>query len=485
MGKASKAIYRTPLHLGLIIFFFDLVALSAASLISSFYFPIFSSNPHFTLINQFLNYYVFFSVILLFCFAYYGHYRNRIPYWQQVRTIIKSVMAILGIICLSYYISNLDISLFNTALNWVMAIIFLLLARRCAFRILRLFKSWHLPVTLLGDNQMIIDCIYAFCNDGQTGFQVDTIMLRDRIKKPFCLDFIPVGHPPITHIDASNDYMDYILAHPHNFYIIDNEGLRGENRDSLISLLEKNDIAYAIAPSIKRLHLYGMEPLYFFGNDIMILHSRPRNKEPLYFMLKRAFDITASILLLPALAIFSIVIYLTKKIEGSETPLFYGGKRVGKNGREFSCWKYSTMRKDADKILEDVLAQDPARKAEWDKFQKLTNDPRIDSKISAILRKTSLDELPQIWNVFLGDMSLVGPRPILPFQRTEYGEFIELYESLRPGITGLWQVSGRNETTFEQRAFWDGWYIKNWSLWHDAVILLKTVSVLVSKRGAN
>nr|MBX2834028.1 sugar transferase [Micavibrio sp.] len=183
-------------------------------------------------------------------------------------------------------------------------------------------------------------------------------------------------------------------------------------------------------------------------------------------------------------ALVTLIVYLGKKIEGSDTPIFYGGKRVGMNGEEFKCWKFCTMRKDADQILNDLLAKNPDLKKEWDEFQKLKKDPRIDSKISKKLRSSSLDELPQLWNVFVGEMSVVGPRPILPEQREEYGEFMHLYETTRPGITGLWQVSGRNETTFQQRVFWDGWYIKNWSLWHDIVILFKTVSVLTNKKGA-
>lgn len=485
MSKARRTVYRIPLYLSLVIFALDAIALTASSVLSNFYFPLFINGTAYHFKEQAFSYYLLFNIILLFNFAYKGHYRNRIPYWQQVRTIMKTIFAILVVTFLSYYIFKLEISLAYVTLNWTIAAVFLLLARSLSFRILRMSKNWTLPVTLLGDNQMVIDCMYAFCNDGQSGFRVDTIMLRDRIKKPICLDFIPAGHPPITHIDASGEYLDYILKHQDNFYIIDMEGLRGENRDNLIKLLETHDIDYAIAPPTKRLHLYGMDPLYFFGNDIMILHSRNRYREPLSLVLKRALDIVVSLAFLPLLGALALVIYVMKKRENVTTNMFYGGKRVGLNGKEFSCWKFNTMRPDADKILNDLLASDPEKKAEWDKYQKLADDPRIDGKISDILRKTSLDELPQLWNVFIGDMSLVGPRPILPFQREEYGDSLKLYESLRPGITGLWQVSGRNETTFEQRAYWDSWYIKNWSLWHDIVILLKTVSVLLTKRGAS
>jgi undecaprenyl-phosphate galactose phosphotransferase len=177
-------------------------------------------------------------------------------------------------------------------------------------------------------------------------------------------------------------------------------------------------------------------------------------------------------------------VYLLKRLEKSGTPVFYNGMRVGKDGRLFPCWKFCTMRTDGDQILAELLDTDAEARREWELYQKLRNDPRIDSRISAFLRKTSLDELPQLWNVFIGDMSLVGPRPILPYQTTEYGDSLRHYTSVRPGLTGLWQVSGRNETTFAQRINWDGWYIRNWSVWNDVIILFKTVRVLFTGSGA-
>ncbi len=143
------------------------------------------------------------------------------------------------------------------------------------------------------------------------------------------------------------------------------------------------------------------------------------------------------------------------------------------------------MVEDADQILQTLIDKDPQKKAEWQKYQKLNSDPRIDSPISKFLRQTSLDELPQLWNVLIGNMSIVGPRPILPSQRIEYGHNLNLYIQTKPGMTGLWQVSGRNTTTFEERIQMDQKYINNKSLLKDSVILLKTCGVLVTKHGAH
>ena len=481
----GSSIYKIPKTLALIIFLFDCLAITLALGIANYLIPLLIFDNFFAQNQETLNYFVLFTILILATFFCRGHYKNRIPYWQQIKTISKTFLITTGITLLVYIIFQINIFLPLIIITWITALIFISVGRSIAFKILKRSKSWYLPVTILGDNQMIIDCMYAFYNDGQTGFLVNTIMLRDRIKKPICLDFIPNDHPKIKLIDASDDYLEYIEMHKENFYIIDLEGLRGENRDNLISLLEQNKIDYAIAPPTKRLHLYGMKPLYFFGSDVMLLNRHEKQEQLINRSLKRGLDICVSTLLLPFLVLFTLFVFLNKKMNNSKTPIFYGGLRLGKNGKQFPCWKFNTMKMHADQILLELLNRDLAAKEEWNKFQKLKNDPRIDSKFSSLLRKTSLDELPQIWNVFKGDMSLVGARPILPQQCEEYGEFLHLYTAMKPGITGLWQVSGRNETTFEQRIYWDGWYVKNWSLWHDFVILLKTVSVLLTKKGAN
>ena len=134
-------------------------------------------------------------------------------------------------------------------------------------------------------------------------------------------------------------------------------------------------------------------------------------------------------------------------------------------------------------ILKNILATDPEARAEWEKDFKLKNDPRI-TKIGQFIRKTSLDEIPQLFNVLKGDMSLVGPRPIVEDEKKYYAEKIGDYFSVKPGITGLWQVSGRNDITYDQRVYLDSWYVNHWSIWNDIVIILKTVLVILCRKGA-
>jgi lipopolysaccharide/colanic/teichoic acid biosynthesis glycosyltransferase len=138
---------------------------------------------------------------------------------------------------------------------------------------------------------------------------------------------------------------------------------------------------------------------------------------------------------------------------------------------------------NADEMLEHCLQTDPALHAEWVAQHKLKSDPRV-TKIGKFLRQTSLDELPQIWNVIRGEMSLVGPRPIVRHEIEKYAEEFDLYQKVRPGITGLWQVSGRSETTYEQRVAMDVHYVRNWSVWLDVYLLARTVGVVLRKQGA-
>lgn len=163
--------------------------------------------------------------------------------------------------------------------------------------------------------------------------------------------------------------------------------------------------------------------------------------------------------------------------------MIFKHRRVGKDGKEFNCYKFRSMCVNSKEVLEHLLATDPAAKAEWDKEFKLKDDPRI-TKSGAFLRKTSLDELPQLWNVLKGEMSLVGPRPIVQAEVPRYGKYITEYYSVLPGITGMWQTSGRSDISYPERVQMDNWYVHNRTLWLDLVLLWRTVSVVVHHDGA-
>jgi len=197
---------------------------------------------------------------------------------------------------------------------------------------------------------------------------------------------------------------------------------------------------------------------------------------------KRGIDLSCSLvistLLLPLIVLTALLIKLT-----SPGPIFYGQKRIGRHGKTFRAWKFRSMRADADAALKDYLDTNPAAKDEWQRDHKLRNDPRV-TWLGAFIRRTSIDELPQFWNVFNGDMSLVGPRPIVQDEVARYGEVFRLYASVKPGITGLWQVSGRNDIDYQGRVLLDQFYIRHWSPWLDMYVIAKTVIVVLERSGA-
>ena len=196
---------------------------------------------------------------------------------------------------------------------------------------------------------------------------------------------------------------------------------------------------------------------------------------------KRVFDIVTvlmiSLLFAPVILIVCLCLLVTRG------PMLFGHKRVGRDGRLFTCYKFRTMIPNAEEVLVKLLASQPELRAQWAADHKLVDDPRI-TLVGRFLRKTSLDELPQLWNVLKGDMSLVGPRPIVQEEMLRYGNMIRYYLAVRPGITGLWQVSGRNDTSYEDRVILDRAYVLSSSFAIDFGILLGTIGRVLNRSGA-
>lgn len=197
---------------------------------------------------------------------------------------------------------------------------------------------------------------------------------------------------------------------------------------------------------------------------------------------KRIMDCAASAILLIALAPVFVLIAVAVKLT-SEGPAFYSHLRHGRDGKVFRALKFRTMVRNADRVLDDYLAAHAECLPEWERYRKLKNDPRI-TRVGRFLRRSSLDELPQLINVLRGQMSLVGPRPIVNEEIFKYGRGYDLYTRVLPGLTGLWQVSGRNNTTYDERVAYDEHYVHNWSVWLDLYILARTLKVVITTEGA-
>ncbi|MFN3148503.1 undecaprenyl-phosphate galactose phosphotransferase WbaP [Bremerella sp.] len=216
---------------------------------------------------------------------------------------------------------------------------------------------------------------------------------------------------------------------------------------------------------------------------IMGLHARAKLLSQWRLVAKRLLDIGLVMLFAPLLIPVCLMIATLVRLN-SNGPVFFGHKRIGRSGRTFTAWKFRSMIPNANEALEKYLSDHPELREEWERDHKLKDDPRIIPGIGHIIRKFSLDELPQIWNVLRGDMSLVGPRPIVESEIAKYCDVFPLYLKVTPGITGLWQVSGRNNTTYQERITLDAFYVRNWSPWLDLYILARTIKTVLLREGA-
>ncbi len=231
--------------------------------------------------------------------------------------------------------------------------------------------------------------------------------------------------------------------------------------------------------------LFGMASLWVAAKDlggVLGLEVRQQLFLPGPRLLKAILDkglvLLIGMLALPLIALISLLIAFD-----SPGPIFYRQIRIGKDGKLFKAWKFRSMVIDADMALARYLETHSELQASWKKDHKLKQDPRI-TRVGKLLRQTSLDELPQLWNVLCGEMSMVGPRPIVADEVWRYGDKFDLYLQVLPGLTGLWQVSGRNNVTYDERVNFDAYYVRNWSVWLDIYILIRTIKVVLAGDGA-
>jgi undecaprenyl-phosphate galactose phosphotransferase len=264
------------------------------------------------------------------------------------------------------------------------------------------------------------------------------------------------------------------------FLVPDNDEL--EDSKFLLDVLNIEMVPYAIVPPIHRLPLIGLHMQAFLSSDAVIMTVRSGLLSPMSRAVKRAFDMLVSLALVVFFAPLLLVVGAIVALDGGA--ILFGHRRVGHNGHTFRCLKFRTMVPDAPAVLQKMLESDPALQAEWASTFKLKNDPRV-TPVGRFLRKTSLDELPQLFNVIAGTMSLVGPRPVVASELEDfYGEDALYYRLVLPGITGLWQISGRSDVGYNRRVHLDAWYVRNWSLWSDILILLGTLPSVLRSRGA-
>jgi undecaprenyl-phosphate galactose phosphotransferase len=284
----------------------------------------------------------------------------------------------------------------------------------------------------------------------------------------------------------SNRYLGYKKSTLENsdIVIIDSIGLSPDDVDSKLMELSHKNKEIIFIPILNSFNFARARIIELFNSrsNMIVLENSLLKKRNI--VTKRLLDLLLSLLLVPLLIpIFTIIILLMKKREPNGS-IFFKQKRIGKDENVFVCYKFRSMLENGDELLQEYLKEHPEEVESYAKYHKYINDPRI-TKLGAFLRRTSLDELPQIINVFKGEMSLIGPRPYMLNEKEKIGSRIEMVVAVKPGITGLWQVSGRSGVDFHSRVDMDVYYTRNWNLWMDVVIFFKTIKTVLFREGAS
>jgi len=403
----------------------------------------------------------------------FRHYTYRKPFWNEFKQILQTLAALAVFDLALIALSKWDFSRFHWFLLWSSCMVLLPSMRFLVKYGLELFGLWRWPSVIIGSGPNARDAYLALSSERLMGFDVVGFVASD----PSC-DISPVAEVPLL-----SDHIGALLQqYPGMQFFLAFEYEQSEQRDYWLRTLAQHRIRnVAVIPTLRGVPLYGTDVSHFFSHEVLMLRIRNNLERFSARVLKRMFDLVISSSLL--LLLSPLFAYIGWKISRDGGSPFYGHMRVGQNGLHFKCYKFRSMILNSQAVLQNLLETDPVARAEWNKDFKLKNDPRITS-IGHFIRKTSLDELPQLWNVLKGDMSLVGPRPVVDAELERYAEDVDYYLMAKPGITGLWQVSGRNDIDYSTRVYLDSWYVKNWSLWYDIAILFKTVGVVIRRDGA-
>lgn len=383
-------------------------------------------------------------LVMLITFCSFGIYRNRFDFWQELQRVIKglfySIIIILSVLAMIK--QNQDYSRFVLISSFVIAGVLIPLQKYLLKRLLFKIGWWKKEARLIGKDRFFFKHVLRnpylgyvhskqenaktlFVSSSHTKEQLETILHEALCKRQEVI-FIPT----VKNFDFSDAHIIHLFNARANLIIVENNLFKRFNR-----------------------------------------------------LTKAIIDHLLSLLILPALLlVIGIIAWRIKREDNGS--VFFKQTRLGQNSQEFGCYKFRSMRENSDQLLKDYLNEHPEEIEYYAKYHKYMNDPRI-TKIGHFIRKTSLDELPQILNVLKGEMSLIGPRPYIPSEKEKIGDNVDMILAVKPGITGLWQVSGRSDVDFTSRVEMDVWYVRNWSIWSDIIILIKTVQVVLLRKGSS
>lgn len=438
--------------------------------------PHFGTFPEFPPIDFTFFWWIF--PVWIFFFLYEGLYSKRFSYWDEVkmlwRVVFFSTLATFAIL----YLGKIGEKVSRTVLVFtgIIAIPVLPIIRTNVKKLLIYIGLFNSKVLILGAGKTGELIYNALRRDRNLGLDVVGFLDDDPVKVGGTINGIKIH----AGVDKAQKYIgrcgieSIVIAMP---------GCEKKKFVSLVNRLQHKARNIILIPDLFGITVLGTDVQHFFQDQAIGLEVKNNLARPLNILVKKLFDLTTSLVLFVILAIPMIIIAALIK-STSRGPAIFSQIRIGKNDRPFKCYKFRTMYNDAEQRLNALLEESAEARIEWNRQRKLSNDPRI-TKIGRFLRETSLDELPQIFNVLKGDMSLVGPRPVTRQEIDEYyKDQAKLCFGVPPGVTGLWQVSGRSNTAYDYRITLDSWYVRNWNLWLDIVILFKTVRVVVKKEGA-
>ena len=396
---------------------------------------------------------------------------KRLSIATSVGVLFLSGVLFAGQVSLAY--SRLVVFLF-----WLLAIFLVPLCRFLSRKVYARFDWWGYPVVLIGKSSLT--ALFARHLRSLPALGYKAVAVFDLDGEGQSVAGLNTTRLSRQNAGAARQLGKICKNHSGVMAVLIMEGLDKEEQDRIFQLANRHCRRLLLMPD-GSLHLRLSVRLSMFCSRIS-LTLRQNLLDPYRRQWKRLLDLLImAALLLPCVPFF-LAIALGIKLN-SRGPVFYRQDRIGLDGRAIKIWKFRTMYKDAEAMLEKCLAEDPHLQEEWEREQKLKNDPRI-TRMGRLLRKASLDELPQLFNVLSGEMSLVGPRPIVQEEIKKYGKSFELYTQVRPGITGLWQVSGRNNVSYATRVALDESYIANWSVWLDIYIMVRTIPAALTAKGA-
>lgn len=357
-------------------------------------------------------------------------------------------------------------------MSWTLTVIFVPLARAWVRRMFGSRPWWGYPAVILGNGAVGSLIARNLKINPKNGLR-PVVLFQERTPE----ENAEIHGVPVVGLDRFYELADRFDC---GYAVVAMPECDKGNMRKLVERLGHHFKKIILVPDIVAQSSLWAETIDFEG--VLGLELRQNLLDPGRLALKRILDIILALvggfLILPFLLAIAAAVRLDSK-----GPAVYGHKRLGFAGKQIKVFKFRTMAANADQILHECLEKSPEMRAEWEQTHKLRNDPRI-TRMGRLLRKFSLDELPQLWNVIRGELSLVGPRPIVREEIAKYDDLFSVYMQVRPGITGLWQVSGRNNTSYTERIKLDTYYIRNWSIWLDIYVMCRTLPIVMYGKGA-